>query len=66
MCWLCNFCIIENEFLLMEHTMKELTDLADILSGLPPGSLAVVLILAGFGLAGYAIYAVLTVTKQGK
>lgn len=46
--------------------MKELTDLADILSGLPPGSLAVVLILAGFGLAGYAIYAVLTVTKQGK
>lgn len=46
--------------------MKELTDLANLLSGLPPAVLVLVLILAAFGLAAYAIYAVLTVSKENK
>ncbi|MFD1911333.1 hypothetical protein [Halodurantibacterium flavum] len=46
--------------------MEQLTSLADVLSGLPPGVLVLVIILAAFGLAAYAIYAVLTVSKGGK
>lgn len=46
--------------------MDQLTNLTETLSGLPPGILVPVIILAGFGLAAYAIYAVLTVTKGGK
>ncbi|WP_299831955.1 hypothetical protein [uncultured Roseobacter sp.] len=46
--------------------MDDVTTLADLLSGLPPGVLIVVLILAAFGLAAYAIYAVLTVVKKEK
>ncbi len=46
--------------------MDNVTTLADLLSGLPPGVLIVVLILAAFGLAAYAIYAVLTVVKKEK
>lgn len=44
--------------------MEKLTDLAELLSGLPPGVLVLILILAAFGLAAYAIYAVLTVAKK--
>ena len=46
--------------------MDNVTILADLLSGLPPGVLIVVLILAAFALAAYAIYAVLTVVKKEK
>lgn len=46
--------------------MDQLTNLAEMLSGLPSGVLVPVIILAAFGLAAYAIYAVLTVTKGGK
>lgn len=46
--------------------MDELTTLSEMLSDLPPGVLIVVLILAAFGLAAYAIYAVLTVAKKEK
>ncbi|MCF3972101.1 hypothetical protein L1965_00270 [Paracoccus sp. EGI L200073] len=48
----------------MEQPMDELTNLADLLSGLPPGVLVLILILAAFGLAAYAIYAVVTVAKK--
>ncbi len=46
--------------------MEELTNLAELLSGLPPGVLVLILILAAFGLAAYAIYAVVTVAKKEK
>lgn len=46
--------------------MDQLTNLADLLSGVPPGLLILIIILAAFGLAAYAIYAVLTVSKGGK
>lgn len=46
--------------------MDELTNLGEMLSGLPPGALIVVLILAAFGLAAYAIYAVLAVARKEK
>ena len=46
--------------------MDELTTLADLLSGLPPAALVLILILAAFGLAAHAIYAVLTVAKKEK
>lgn len=46
--------------------MKELTDLANLLAGMPPTVLVLFLILAAFGLAAYAIHAVLTVSKGGK
>ena len=46
--------------------MKELTDLANLLPGLPPAVLVLVLILAAFGLAAYAIHAVLSVSKANK
>jgi len=50
----------------MEQTMEELTNLGELLSGLPPGVLVLILILAAFGLAAYAIYAVVTVAKKEK
>lgn len=44
--------------------MQELTEISKTLAGMPIGGLVTVVILAGFGLAAYAIYAVLTVTKE--
>lgn len=44
--------------------MNELAHVSDLLSGLPPAVLVLILILAAFGLAAYAIYAVLTVSKR--
>lgn len=46
--------------------MDQLTNLAGLLGGLPPGVLLLIVILAAFGLAAYAIYAVLTVSKGGR
>lgn len=46
--------------------MEELTYLTDLLSDVAPGVLVLIVILAAFGLAAYAIYAVLTVSKGGK
>lgn len=46
--------------------MDNLTNLAELFSGLPPGVLVLAIILAAFGLAAYAIYAVLSVSKGGK
>lgn len=46
--------------------MNDLEHVSDLLSGLPPGVLVLMLILAAFGLAAYAIYAVLTVSKREK
>ena len=46
--------------------MNELKDLTDLLSGLPFGVLVLIVMLAAFGLAAYAIYAVVSVSKGGK
>jgi len=43
--------------------MDKFIDLAGLLSGVPPGVFVLIIILAAFGLAAYAIYAVLTVSK---
>jgi hypothetical protein len=40
-----------------------LNDLAKILNGMSPETLLILVVLAAFGLAGYAIYAILSVTK---
>lgn len=46
--------------------MEEITELANLLPGMPPAVLVLVLTLAAFGLAAYAIHAVLTVSKRSK
>lgn len=43
--------------------MQELTELSKVLAGMPLWGLIAFIVLAGFGLAAYAIHAVLTVTK---
>lgn len=43
--------------------MNELKDLLEYLAQLPPGVLAAIQTLAAFGLAGFAIYAVLVALK---
>jgi hypothetical protein len=42
---------------------REFNDLARTLGGMPAESLLILVVLAGFGLAAYAIYAILSVTK---
>ena len=44
--------------------MTDLTEFSNSLAQLPVGTLIAFIILAGFGLAAYAIYAVLSVTKD--
>lgn len=46
--------------------MKELQSITQTIAELPPGSLGIFVILAAFGLAAYAIYAVLSVTRGRK
>lgn len=46
--------------------MKELVDFTNSLSDMPIGALSASIILAGFGLAAFAIYAVLTASRGGK
>lgn len=43
--------------------MQELIDFTKSLADMPVGGLVTFIILAGFGLAAYAIHAVLAVTK---
>jgi hypothetical protein len=43
--------------------MQELNDLARTLSSTPLWALIAMVVLAGFALAGYAIYAVMTIAK---
>jgi hypothetical protein len=44
--------------------MQELSQLAKALGGMPLGALIAAVVLAGFALAAYAIYAVLSATKE--
>jgi hypothetical protein len=44
--------------------MSELTDWLAVFGGMSGGALAVLVILAAFGLAAFAIHAVLTVVKE--
>jgi len=44
--------------------MQELAEIAKVIGGMPLGALIVCIVLAGFGLAAYAIHAVVTVTKE--
>lgn len=44
--------------------MPDLNEISKTLGGMPIGGLVTVIILAAFGLAAYAIYAVLTVAKR--
>ncbi len=44
--------------------MQELTEMSKTLAGTPLESLLALVVLAGFGLAAFAIFAVLTVVKE--
>lgn len=44
--------------------MKDLTDWLAVFGGMSGGALAVLVILAAFGLAAFAIHAVLTVARE--
>jgi hypothetical protein len=44
--------------------MKHVTDWLTMFGGMSGGALAVVVVLAAFGLAAFAIHAVLTVAKE--
>jgi hypothetical protein len=46
-----------------ELVMPDLNEISKTLGGMPVGGLVAVIVLAAFGLAAFAIYAVLTVTK---
>lgn len=43
--------------------MQELNELSKVISSMSPGALGAAVLLGAFGLAGYAIYAVLTITR---
>lgn len=45
--------------------MAGLTEIIKALGGMAPATLIAVVILAGFGLAAYAIYAIVKVTGRG-
>jgi hypothetical protein len=49
---------------LKEASMKELGDWLAVFGGMSGASLAVLVVLAAFGLAGFAIHAVLTLAKE--
>lgn len=44
--------------------MQELSEISQTIAGMPIGGLVTLVVVAGFGLAAYAIYAVLTVVKE--
>ncbi len=44
--------------------MTQLTELSQAIAQMPLGGLMATVLLAGFGLAAFAIYAVLTVVKE--
>jgi hypothetical protein len=46
--------------------MPQITEMSKMLAGMPPPALVALVILAGFGLAAYAISAVVTVSKGKK
>jgi hypothetical protein len=54
------FSIVKNE---RRVVMKELTEISKIVGTMPVEGLVAAVILAGFALAAYAIYAVLNVSK---
>jgi hypothetical protein len=43
--------------------MTEINEISKTLGGMPVGPLVAIVILAGFALAAYAIYAIVTVSK---
>ena len=61
-CW--GACQKNRSSKLLEASMKEMTDLLAVFGGMSGGVLAVSVILAAFGLAAFAIYAVLTLAKE--
>jgi hypothetical protein len=46
-----------------EVVMQELNELSKSLGGMPTGTLLAIVVLAGFALAAYAIYAILVISK---
>jgi hypothetical protein len=48
----------------LEASMKDLPDWLTVFGGMSGGTMAVIVVLAGFGLAAFAIHAVLTVAKD--
>ena len=44
--------------------MKEINEISKTLGGMPVGTLVAIIVLAGFALAAYAIYAVLAASKE--
>jgi hypothetical protein len=44
--------------------MHEITELSKIIASMPVEGLIATIVLAGFGLAAFAIYAVMTVAKE--
>jgi hypothetical protein len=44
--------------------MLELAEITKLVGGMPVGTLVAVVVLAGFGLAAFAIYAVMVVAKK--
>ena len=45
------------------HVLNEVKEIAQALGQMPASALLLAVVLAGFALAAYAIYAVVTVTK---
>jgi hypothetical protein len=43
--------------------MRELNEVFNLIASMSPGALVALVLLAAFALAGYAIYAVLTVAR---
>ena len=44
--------------------MHELAEISKVIGGMPVGTLVAVVVLAGFGLAAFAIYAVMVIAKK--
>jgi hypothetical protein len=44
--------------------MQEFVEIAKAIAGMPIGALVAIVMLAAFGLAAFAIYAVMTIAKE--
>ncbi len=44
--------------------MQEIVDISKAIAEMPPATLVAIVIVSAFALAGFAIYAVLSVTKE--
>jgi hypothetical protein len=48
----------------MERSMHELVEVSKVIGAMPVGALITVVVLGGFALAAYAIYAVMVIAKK--